>query len=84
MAAPAAPVVQALTDGTGISQITGSKVLKDFVLDILLAVPVALLAIKVTNSADALAAPIAAAFAIGDAVIRAVYRVILRWAQSPS
>jgi hypothetical protein len=74
--------VATLTDGTGISAITGSKLLKDFVLDILLAVPAGFLAINVGSIEAALVAPAAVAFVVGDAGVKALYRVLLRWAQS--
>lgn len=76
-------VANNLTDGTGVSKLTGSKVLKDFVADFLL-----------TAAAAAATVPIANAFgvpttgaevlvfgtAILGAFVRAGYRATLRWA----
>lgn len=73
---------QTLTDGTGVSAITGSKFAKDFVLDLLLSIPPALVAINVGNLAEAVVMPVAVGFAVADAGIRVVYRAALRWAQS--
>lgn len=75
-------VASTLTDGTGVSKLTSSKVLKDIVLDFLLALPPALLATSITNLEAAMAAPIAVAMASADTVIRVIYRAALRWAQS--
>lgn len=76
--------VSTLTDGTGISRITGSKVLKDAVLDFLLALPAALVAINIGSLEAATVAPIAVIFAVGDVILRVVYRALLRWAQTPA
>lgn len=75
-------VGNALTDGTGISRITGSKVLKDFVADALMGIPPALLAVGVTNVPQDQAQLIVAIVAIGGAIIGALYRAGLRWATS--
>lgn len=75
-------VVATLTDGTGVSSILASKVLKDFVLDALLSLPVSLAVINVNDLSGAVAAPIAVGFAVGDSLVRVVYRAVLRWAQS--
>lgn len=72
----------ALTDGTGVSALTGSKLLKDFVADLLLSIPAALVAIQVTNLEQALVAPLAVGIAVADAIVRVVYRFALRWSQS--
>ncbi len=72
----------ALTDGTGVSQITGSKFLKDFVADVLLSGAAALVAIQVTDVGSAVAQPQVVAFALLGAGIRALYRATLRWATS--
>jgi hypothetical protein len=72
----------ALTDGTGISAITGSKVVKDFVADLLLSGAAALVAIQVTDVGSALAQPQVVAFAVIGATVRVVYRAVLRWATS--
>lgn len=75
-------VTGVLTDGTGVSKLLGSKVLKDLVLDFLLSVPVAFIGLEIADLNGALAAPIAVGLAIGDAAIRVLYRGALRWAQS--
>jgi hypothetical protein len=71
-----------LTDGSGVSAITGSKLLKDFVADVLMTGTAALLAVNVTSVDQAIATPTVVATAIAGAVISAVYRVVLRWATS--
>lgn len=71
-----------LTDGTGVSAITGSKLLKDLVADILLSAAAALIAIQVTDVGAAVAQPQIVAFALLGAGIRALYRAALRWATS--
>lgn len=71
-----------LTDGTGIGTFTSSKVLKDVVLDFLLALPPALIAINIGNLEQAVAAPVLVGFAVADVVIRVMYRALLKWAQS--
>jgi len=75
-------VVSTLTDGTGISQITGSKFIKDFVADVLLSGAAALSAAQIMDIGSAVQAPQVAAFALAGAVIRAAYRAVLRWATS--
>lgn len=72
----------ALTDGTGVSPITVPKVIKDIILDALLSIPVALIAVNVNNLETALAAPMVIAIAVGDSLIRVLYRAALKWAQS--
>lgn len=72
-----------LTDGSGIGTFTTSKVLKDVVLDFLLALPPALIAINIGSLDQAVAAPVVVGFAIADVVIRVVYRALLKWAQTP-
>ena len=71
-----------LTDGTGVSRLTSSKVVKDLVADILLSAAAALVAVNVVSLDGAVAQPTIAAFAVGGAVIRAFYRAALRWATS--
>ena len=77
-----AAVGNALTDGTGISRITGSKFLKDFVADALMGIPPALLGAGVVGVPQDQVALLTAVVAIGGAVIGAVYRGLLRWATS--
>lgn len=80
---PQTGVVGTLTDGTGISAITGSKFVKDFVADVLLSGAAALVAVQVVDVGSAVAAPQVAAFALLGAIIRAGYRAALRWATTP-
>lgn len=75
-------VAGTLTDGTGISQLLASKVIKDLVLDALLSIPVSLAAINVGGLEAAIVAPVAVAIAVADSLVRVVYRALLRWAQS--
>ncbi len=77
-----AATVSALTDGTGISAITGSKFLKDFVLDFLMTAAAALTAVNVLDIDSALAAPAVVETAIAGALIRVIFRTVLRWASS--
>jgi len=74
--------VSTLTDGTGISQLLASKIVKDFVADFLLALPPVFIGLSITDLNGALAAPAAVAIGVGDALIRVVYRSILKWATS--
>lgn len=79
-------VTGALTDGTGVSSMTGSKVIKDIVLDFLLTAAAALGAGATFETFDigtALSAPEAALIAIGGALIRTLFRAAVRWASSP-
>lgn len=73
----------ALTDGTGVSALTATKLLKDFVADVLLSGAAALAAAQIIDVGSAVQAPEVAAFAVTGAVIRAAYRALLRWATSP-
>ena len=73
-------VVGALTDGTGVSSFTATKVVKDFVADVLLSGAAALVAVQVVDVGSAVAMPQVTAFAILGAVVRALYRAVLRWA----
>ena len=75
-----------LTDGTGISRITGSKVLKDLVADFLLTSAAAIGAGATLDALDlsaAISAPDVIGVAIAGAAIRTLYRALLRWAQTP-
>lgn len=74
-----------LTDGTGVSEMDKSKVIKDLVLDFLLTGAAALGASATLDTLDinaALAAPHAVGIALFGAAIRTLYRFGLRWAQS--
>ena len=81
MTGPAAPG-NVLTDGTGISRLTTSKVVKDLVADFLLTASAALLAVNVMSVDAAVAQPTVVATAVGGALIRVVYRAVLKWATS--
>jgi HJR/Mrr/RecB family endonuclease len=73
-------VVRTLTDGTGISQFTLTKFVKDFVADVLLSGAAALVAVQVVDVSSAVAQPQIVTFALLGAVVRAGYRAALRWA----
>lgn len=75
-----AAAASVLTDGTGVSKITSSKLVKDFVADVLLSGAAALAAISIVGVGDAVAQPTVVAFALLGAAIRAGYRAVLRWA----
>lgn len=74
---------ETLTDGTGVSKITLSKLLKDFLADFLLTGAAALATVQIMSLGDALQGPEVAGLAIGGAAIRAAYRIVLRWATTP-
>ena len=78
--APQTGVVSALTDGTGISALTASKFVKDFIADVLLSGAAALAAAQIVDVGSAVQTPDVVAFALAGAVIRAAYRAVLRWA----
>ena len=73
-------VVGGLTDGTGVSPLTVQKWVKDFVADVLLSGAAALAAAQIVDVGSAVEAPQVAAFAVAGAVIRSLYRAVLRWA----
>lgn len=76
----------ALTDGTGVSKLTGSKILKDLVLDFLLSGAAALGAGATLDALDlgaVIAAPEATAIALFGAGIRTIFRALVRWASTP-
>jgi len=73
-------VVGALTDGTGVSQMTPVKFVKDFVADVLLSGAAALAAAQIVDVGSAVNTPDVVVFALAGAVIRAGYRAVLRWA----
>lgn len=73
-------VVGTLTDGTGVSAMTATKFVKDFVADVLLSGAAALGAAQILDFGSAVAAPTVVSFALAGAVIRAAYRAALRWA----
>jgi len=73
-------VVSTLTDGTGISALTTSKFVKDFIADVLMSGAAALGAAQIIDVGSAVQGPQVATFALLGAVIRAAYRAALRWA----
>lgn len=77
-------VTGTLTDGTGVSALLASKVVKDLVLDFLLSLPVVFVGLNIADLNGALAAPVAVGIAVGDAALRVLYRAAIRWAQSES
>ncbi len=79
---PEVAAAQGLTDGTGVSPLTIQKLVKDFVADVLLSGAAALATVGILSLQDAVSTPEVAAFAVAGAVIRAAYRVVLRWATS--
>lgn len=72
----------ALTDGTGISNLTVPKVVKDAILDFLLTAPAVFIGLSITNAEQALAAPVAVGLGLLDAAIRVLYRAAVKWAQT--
>jgi hypothetical protein len=80
MADSATGLAGTLTDGTGVSQMTAPKFIKDFVADVLLSGAAALAAVQIMDVGAAIDSPQVAGFALAGAVIRAAYRAILRWA----
>jgi len=73
-------VIGVLTDGTGVSPFTITKLVKDFIADVLLSGAAALAAVQIVNVGAAIQTPDVVAFALAGAVIRAGYRAVLRWA----
>ena len=74
-----------LTDGTGISPITITKLVKDFIADFLLTGAAAFgagPALEALDVGTVLAAPEAAGIAVATAFVKAAFRVVLRWSQS--
>lgn len=83
MTGPANTTGNVLTDGTGISAFTSSKLVKDLVADFLLSASAALVAVQITDLNGFVQTPTVAAFAVGGALIRVVYRAALKWATTP-
>lgn len=77
---------QALTDGTGVSPLTFTKYVKDFIADFLMTAAAAVTTIPL---ASAFGVPTTdaefqiVAVAVLGALIRAGYRTVLRWATTP-
>ena len=72
----------ALTDGTGVSKLTAKKLIKDFITDALLSIPASLLMAGISGVPQDQAQLIIAVNAVALPVIGALYRAVLRWAQS--
>ena len=79
---PDTVVGSALSDGSGVSTLTSSKLLKDLVADFLLTASAALVAVNVVSIDAAAAQPTIVATAVGGALIRVLYRAVLKWATS--
>lgn len=77
---PDTSVGAVLTDQTGVSSLTSSKLVKDLVADFLLTASAALVAVNVLSVDSAVASPTVVATAVGGALIRVVYRAVLKWA----
>lgn len=75
-------VGNALTDGTGISKITGSKFVKDFVADFLMTAAAAVTTAGILSVDQAVAAPLVVGSAVVGAFIRVGYRALLKWSTS--
>ena len=79
-------VAGALTDGTGVSPMTGEKIVKDLVFDFIVT---GLAALGFGAGADAfdlgviIGAPEAAGVALVGAALRVLIRAALRWSSSP-
>ena len=69
-----------LTDGTGISALTTSKVVKDLVLDFALTAAAALTAVNIVDVDGALQNPYIVGTAVGGALLRTLFRFVVRWA----
>lgn len=80
MTGPAGTTGNVLTDGTGISAFTSSKLIKDLVADFLLTASAALVAVNVTDLNGAVANQAVVVTAVGGALIRVLYRAVLKWA----
>lgn len=75
-------VTGSLTDGSGIGTFTAPKIVKDFVVDVLLGAGSGLAAAGIVNIPSDRIGLTVAAFAIGKAIIAGLYRAILKWGQS--
>ncbi len=73
----------ALTDGSGIGTFTAPKIVKDFIVDALKSSAAALVAVNIVALPTTTAQSVVAATAIVGAVISAVYRAVLKWAETP-
>lgn len=78
-------VTGTLTDGTGVSPLTGQKLVKDFVADFLITLAATLGAGAGMDALDVgsiINGPDAALISVVGAFLRAGYRAALRWTQS--
>ena len=78
----AGSVTSTLTDGSGVSRLTSSKLVKDAVVDFLMGLPPALLAVNITAVPTDQAAIVTAVIAIGGVLMGVAYRTALKWATS--
>lgn len=76
------PVAQVLNDGNPVAKLTTKKLVKDFVLDVLMTLPTSGIVLTAVDIGDK-AKLIAAGFALGSAIVGALLRAGIRWAQSP-
>jgi hypothetical protein len=74
---------QLLTDGTGVSPITLTKFVKDFIADFLITAAAALAVAGISGIPQDQAAWTVASTAILGALVRVGYRQVLRWATTP-
>ncbi len=75
-------VTATLTDGTGVSSLTSSKLIKDAVVDFLMGLPPALLAVNIAAIPTDRIAFVTAAIAVGGVLMGVAYRTALKWATS--
>lgn len=78
----AAKTADALTDGTGVSKLGAKKILKDAVLDFLLALPPALVVLNVAELPVDQQGWMTVGLAALNVAVKVVYRAALRWAQT--
>ena len=71
-----------LTDGSGISGFTASKLVKDFVADFLLTAAAALAAAQIAAIPTDVQGAAVVSTAIGTAFVKAIYRALLKWTAS--
>jgi hypothetical protein len=76
-------VTGTLTDGTGVSGFTVPKVIKDFIVDFLLTAAAGVAAAQLVEIPTNVEQAGIAATAIATAAIKAGYRAVLAWAQTP-
>ena len=71
-----------LTDGSGIGTWGASKVVKDFVADLLMGGAAGLAAINVVDIPQDQEQATIVTFALAKALIQAVFRALLKWTQT--